>query len=440
MNHFFRNFLLPGALFLVINGSFAQTIKISGEIRPRYEFRHGFKILIPDDARAANYISQRTRLNAFYGNKNFQAYLSIQDVRVWGDVDQLNFKDANGFGVHEAWGMIAFSDLISLKAGRQEVSYDDQRIFGAVGWAQQARSHDAAMLKFAFNENQNLDAGIGYNAMNESLFRVAYTNSNYKAIQWLYYHGSFGKSGLSLLFLNNGLPYDDDPDPDITDEKISYSQTLGGRYNLGLKDLKVDAAFYYQGGKNKGRKDLRAYYFSANLVFQATQSFSIGLGTEVLSGTSSVDQNRQGETDRSFSPFYGTNHKFNGLMDYFYVGNYNGQNGLIDLYVPLGLKVKKWNFTLQPHYFLAAATVSTLNDLGQPVRDYSNGLGMELDLVVQYTLSTNVGIAGGYSQMFATETMQVVKYPENPSGEFFKNSNNWAWLMVTFKPTFFDKE
>jgi hypothetical protein len=379
-------------------------------------------------------------LNAYFANQTFKAYLSLQDVRVWGDVSQLNVQDANGFGVHEAWAEVRLCDLLSLKAGRQEISYDDERIFGAVGWAQQARSHDAAVFKFSIEDDHKIDVGLGYNAIGESLFREDYDLSNYKAIQWLHYHGNFNNSGLSILFLNNGLAYDADPSPVFSDEKIAYSQTIGGRYNISIEKIKVDAAFYYQGGKNGNNIPLRSYYFSANVALQATESFNVGLGLEYLSGTSTVDQNQAGATDHSFTPFYGTNHKFNGWMDYFYVGNYGGQNGLVDIYVPLVYKIKKWNFAIRPHYFLAGAKVSTLDSNGQPIMDYGNGLGAEIDLQVQYNLSESVNIAGGYSQMFASETMQVVKYPGNSTGEFYKNNNDWAWLMITFKPTFFNKE
>ena len=116
------------------------------------------------------------------------------------------------------------------------------------------------------------------------------------------------------------------------------------------------------------------------------------------------------------------------------------KNGLVDIFLPLVFKVKKWTFALRPHYFLAATTVSSLDDSNQPIADYSNNLGTEIDFVAGYTISKSVNIAGGYSQMFGTETMQVVKYPDNPAGEFYKNSNNWAWLMITFKPTLFNKE
>jgi hypothetical protein len=440
MNKFFSYFLTLGAVLFIGDNIHAQSVNISAEIRPRYEFRHGYKTLIPDDAKPANYVSQRTRLNAYFANETFKAYVSLQDVRVWGDVNQLNVKDINGFGVHEAWGEIRLCDLLSLKVGRQEVSYDDQRMFGAVGWAQQARSHDAALLKFFFNDKHKMEVGLGYNAMQASLYRVDYTNRNYKAIQWLHYHGTFDNSGLSVLFLNNGIAYDADPDPSIFDEKISYSQTIGARYNIGIKKVKADAAFYYQGGKNGANKGLNATYFSVNVSVQLTKVFNLGLGTEFLSGTSTVDQKQADQTDHSFSPFYGTNHKFNGFMDYFFVGNYSGQNGLVDLYLPLMFKVKKWNFGIRPHYFIAAATVSTLDQDNQSTRDYSNGLGTEIDIVAKYTISPNINIAGGYSQMFATETMQVVKYPENPSGEYYNNNNSWAWIMVTIKPTFFNKD
>jgi len=440
MNRFFSYFLSLGAFLVIGHCVHAQTVEISAELRPRYEFRHGYKTLSPDNAKAANFVSQRTRLNAYFANQMFKAYLSLQDVRVWGDVSQLNVQDANGFGVHEAWGEVRLCDLLSLKVGRQEISYDDERIFGAVGWTQQARSHDAAVFKFSFEENHKIDLGLGYNAIGETLFRQDYDLINYKAIQWLHYHGSFDNSGLSILFLNNGLAYDADPSPISTDEKIAYSQTIGGRYNTGIEEVKVDAAFYYQGGKNGNNQSLRSYYFSANATVQATETFNVGLGLEYLSGTSTVDQNQADATDHSFTPFYGTNHKFNGWMDYFYVGNYGGQNGLVDIYVPLVYKVKKWNFVIRPHYFLTSAKVSTLDTSGQSIRDYNNGLGAEIDLQVQYSLSESVNIAGGYSQMFASETMQVVKYPENSTGEFYKNNNDWAWLMITFKPTFFNKE
>ena len=61
----------------------------------------------------------------------------------------------------------------------------------------------------------------------------------------------------------------------------------------------------------------------------------------------------------------------------------------------------------------------------------SNGLGTEVDLVLNLNLTSNTNIKLGYSQMFATSTMEVLK------GGNKDLTNNWAWLMLTFKPTLF---
>ena len=72
------------------------------------------------------------------------------------------------------------------------------------------------------------------------------------------------------------------------------------------------------------------------------------------------------------------------------------------------------------------------------VAEYTNGLGTEIDFVMGYTFTKALHIRAGYSQMFATQTMQVVKYPDDPNGDYYKGTNNWAWVMLTFKPTFWD--
>ncbi len=440
MKRYFLPLLFCGIFMVMAGDILAQSVKISAEVRPRYEFRHGYKTLFPDDAKAASYVSQRTRLNGFFANKTFKAYISLQDVRVWGDVNQLNTGDTVGFSVHEAWAQVKFAKFLHLKVGRMEIIYDDHRIFGSVGWAQQARSHDAAILKFFFGDSHKLDAGFAINAMQQSLYKVAYTNKNYKTIQWLHYHGDFGKSGISVLFLNNGLAYDAAA-ADTTkayDEKIAYSQTIGARYTFKGKKIKFNAAVYYQGGKNKSNNDLSATYFAGDISFHLVKGFSFGLGGEYLSGTATKDKGLSGEKDKSFTPFYGTNHKFNGWMDYFYVGNHGGNVGLIDIYLPLKFKVKKLSFALIPHYLMSAATVSkSIPDESRDVnewKDYGSGLGAEIDFVVKYTITKSVNIQGGYSQMFATETMQVLK------GGNYQNTNNWGWIMLTFKPTFFNSD
>jgi len=121
---------------------------LDAELRPRFEYRHGYKTLFPDNVDPAAFVSQRTRLNTAYEIEKLSFYLSLQDFRTWGDVPQLNTADKNGIGIHQAWGEIQLDPHFFLKVGRQEIVYDDHRIFGNVGWAQQARSHDALLINY----------------------------------------------------------------------------------------------------------------------------------------------------------------------------------------------------------------------------------------------------------------------------------------------------
>ncbi len=172
--------------FLVTN-TFAQ-LKIDAELRPRFEYRHGYKTLFPDNSDPAAFVSQRTRLIAGYKTENLDFYLSIQDVRVWGDVPQLNTSDNNGFTIHQAWAKISLADNLALKAGRQEIIYDDSRFFGNVGWAQQARSHDVALFKYHKN-SFNMDIGFAFNQNGETLTETTLTvPKTYKALQYVWFH------------------------------------------------------------------------------------------------------------------------------------------------------------------------------------------------------------------------------------------------------------
>ncbi len=77
-------------IFILLYPTLGWTqLTFSGEIRPRSEYRHGFKSLASEDQDAAFFIDQRTRLNFDFKTSSTHYYLSLQDVRVWGDQSQL---------------------------------------------------------------------------------------------------------------------------------------------------------------------------------------------------------------------------------------------------------------------------------------------------------------------------------------------------------------
>jgi len=402
----------------VVMTSYAQEFEISAELRPRFEYRHGYKTLIPDDVDAATFISQRTRLNFNYGSETLNAFVSFQNVRVWGDVPTTSLEDNNGIALHEAWAELVFNPKLAVKLGRQEINYDDHRIFGNVGWAQQARSHDAIVTTYQPNTTNRFDFGLALNANEETVFDTDYAINNYKAFQYIWYHTNLKNVGLSVLLLNNGLTYMDEND----EQKVDYNQTIGSRMTFQKNKWQTDASIYFQTGAI-ANTDLSAFNIAANVFYKINAEFKTGLGIEYLSGT---DMNTTENKLKSFNPWFGTNHKFNGLMDYFYVGNHSNSVGLLDFKASLEYQKERFSAKLTPHIFSSAATV-----VDQTGKEMSNALGTELDLVLGYKWTKDISFNVGYSQMFATETMEVLKAGNKD------NANNWAWLMITVKPSLF---
>lgn len=148
---------------------------IGAQVRPRAEYRHG---LGNPSAKAENseagFISQRTNLNLGFRFDKFNFLMDLRDVRVWGqDAASINNADGGKLFLHQGWGEFTLAttadtncklkiDNLSLKVGRQEIIYEDSRLFGNLDWLQQGRRHDAIILKF-LHRGYQVDLGGAFN-------------------------------------------------------------------------------------------------------------------------------------------------------------------------------------------------------------------------------------------------------------------------------------
>ena len=416
--------------FLLGNQAFAQ-FSLSGEVRPRMEYLHGYSTLTDKDSDPAGFTSQRTRINFNYSNERIKMGVSMQDVFLWGSKPQL-FTTSNTVSVHQAWGQYFLTPSLSLKLGRQELSYDDERIFGNSNWDQQGRSHDVALLRY--DGMLRIDIGAAFNQDRRHLSGAYYRLHNYKMMQFVWLNTDIVDNlNLSLLFLNNGYQREADMfNEDNTDEKKNtiFNQTLGGRIVFTPGDFNFHAAGYYTMGKDNTDRDLSAYYVGLGADYSVNKDWTFGLGWELLSGTDEKDmiENPDGYKNKSFNPFYGTSHKFNGYMDYFNTNsNWANSVGLNDLFATIQFARRNFEINLTGHAFLTAADVIKDGNVNEKMESY---LGTEIDLTMSYKLSKTSNVVLGYSQMIGSETLQAMK-----GGD--KNAcNNWAYLMFTFKPVF----
>ena len=407
---------------IIGSGACAQEFDANIQLRPRYEYRNGFKELMKDGALPTSFVSQRSRLNLNYRHEKLKAVVTLQNIRVWGDVPTTAVSDKNGIALYEAWAQYALNPKWSVKLGRQVLSYDNQRIMGEIDWAQQGQSHDALLISFKPDRHQ-LDLGFALNSDAEKLYRDLYTTS-YKHMQYAWYHTTFDALGMSLLFLNTGFQYEVAP----TELRENNLQTFGTYLSYKKSGITADLGLYGQTGKTRMATDnatVRAFYAGLTLNYALTSKVSIGAGYEYLSGTG---QDNTDAKNKSFNPIFGTNHGFNGFMDYFYVGNYKNTVGLQDVFLKLGYSQDKWQFNMMPHLFMTAATVL---DPQQTTEKMDSYLGTEIDITAAYALQKDITITGGYSQMFGSGTLEVLK-----SGNKGLD-NNWAWLMIKINPGIF---
>src|SRR6188768_1684341 len=301
----------------LLNSAQAQLV-ISGQLRTRSELRDGQGTPSVQDTVPAFFTSQRTRLNVGYTGYRFKLYTSIQDVRVWGQdassINRTTNANNNAFMLHEAWAEISLVDTgkvvknFSLKIGRQELVYDDVRLLGNLDWLQQARRHDAALLKFdhqgwtahlgaAFNQNAERKSNTIYNGVPTGY--TAGTNgvgAMYKSMQFLYVSKKLFFGNASILAVKDDFSKFHYAPADIAKVTPIYEQAVWSRYTVGayavgtaFRKISFAASAYYQGGHFREGTKLNEYLLSLSTLYAAGRKFSVGPGVDVTSGNNGSD-------------------------------------------------------------------------------------------------------------------------------------------------------
>lgn len=474
-NYFlFKLLTLVLLLFLTTYKSSAQLI-LNGQVRTRTEYRDGQGTLPEHGNDPTVFTSQRTRLNIGFNADRFKLFTSLQDVRVWGmDASTISNMDGNRLFLHEGWGEIIFSDTsklfknvknFSLKFGRQEIAYDDQRLLGNLEWLQQGRRHDAAILKFskatwqadfgvAFNQNREkknvgtLYAGapyppyIGTDSVNAGA--PAGTNgigTMYKTMQYLYLAKEIGFTKLTFLVFKDDFQKNLTPTKAFSKAKgVNSRITMGGAvYSSIMRKHKVDGYAYYQGNQDKDGKTMDAYMLGGSALFGVGRKFMVGPGVDFLSGN---DLTKTSTVNHRFDPLYGTPHKFWGYMDYFYVADgygINGNNalspGLLNLHMKFKYRLRdNLMANIEVHEFYAGNSVPDLStiDLNDKM---DKRLGTEIDFILQYNMTKNIGIESGYGIMLGTNTLDALKAPVT-AGKTQRDIGHWAYVMINIKTDF----
>lgn len=372
----------------------------------------------------ANFILGRTRLSLDFEMPHIDARAVIQNQAVWGS------KTNSTLSLYEAWARLRANNGLFIQLGRVPLAYDDERIIGPNDWAMASRAHDVARLGYE-GHGHKVHALLAYNQNAENLTKGSFYVGGaqpYKTMHTLWYHYDVSKIpiGASVLFMNIGMQAGTENENPHTE----YQQLLGGYLTATPKNLKLEAAYYRQMGRNEYSTKIEAWMAAV----KATMSFdqgrhSVAVGYDYLSGDDYVAVVEPGsiglpkhEKIKGFSTIYGSHHDFYGVMDYFYESAYiqGFTPGLQNAFVEFRFKpILPLTCKVAYHYMAVATTLEGLNKT----------LGHDLELEASYRFSKDISLSAGFSYMAGTDTMYRLK---QRSGD---RSVRWGWFSLILSPS-----
>jgi hypothetical protein len=425
---------------------------IGGAFRGRYELKEGGLGVPPaNDFRATtgagtrnnnDYFSTKLLMRVGYTDKWWSAYLEGRSSETWTDnrseTGAGGVPGLGGRGGPEQDGLVDLHQAyvtvgnhkefpVSLKLGRQELSYGDERLVGAFAWNNIGRVFDAAKVRWqtawfaaeAFSSKLVLPNDNNLNVWNDySVFSGVHVTTK-----------KLPKHTTELYFFarnENGRDLNTGPGTADTGAVLPFQvaapyerniYTAGGRLksnpgDFGAFDYTVEGAYQFGDWRQtfaSAELDQNAYAFMANLGYTFGDSaMQPRLALEYAYG-SGDDSPADGEHG-TFDNLYPTNHKFYGYMDFF-----SWQN-LHDVRIAYSMKPHpRVSFSIEAHSFWLADTGDNLYNAGGVARggaaatagtgygvnaNYDSHIGYELDVVVGYTLTKFAGIEAGYGHFF----------------------------------------
>jgi hypothetical protein len=393
-----------------------------------------------------DFLLLRTRVHAGYSPTDWLTVFGEgQNSSSTGDKRNPNPQSDGPFDLHQGYVQLGGIENmpLSLKVGRQELSYGDERLIGAFDWDNVGRSFDAAKLRYEHKDFW-IDAFTG---------RVVIPNDNeFDQPNWHdWFSGVYGstrslvpKTELQLYFLadnaNGESPmvvttYGRGNSPHDIYTVGSRLQTLPGQ--LSGWDFNGEFAgqfgdFQYAPGTpgvvNGERLNHLAYATHVEGGYTLVKTDfkpRFALGFDYASG----DGDPTDKEHNTFVNLYPTNHKFYGAMDFL-----SWQN-LIDPYLKASIApAKGLSIALTYNAFWLASTSDFLYQVNQVPRTTGgygihpqNGsfVGQEIDLIATYQPTRFLQAQAGFGHFFTGD--YVNQTFQNLGGS---HDANWVYVQA----------
>jgi len=422
------------SIFLTIIGLIpmvimAQNVVIDGEIRPRVEVRDGFtkpSLTTNDPGVSA---VQRTRIGMNFSSGLLNTQITLQDSRTFGQNPNAS-SDATT-GIFEAWAEMVLVPGGTLKVGRQTLTYDDKRLFSASTWSNTGTSHDMALFKYCINDFQG-HIGVAYNnnaMISTETYYTPKSNYRYMGFVWLTKDIVNGLN-LSLIGVDEGVQdtIGTKNGTNYLKTNMYHAYTYGGNLKFANPAIPISAlaTAYFQGGKNISGSKLNGKQLAINIDYKFSTVFTATIGSNYISGDNTATDGVQS----NFKKLYGTDHSFNGSMEYWKVPL---TQGLLDYYAGVSGKINK-DLSIEGTYHLFDSEYTGKNKKNIA---FGKNLGSELDIVVNYKMNTWTSVQAGWSTYFTNNnTLAAKDIITSTTVAPVIRTPQWAYVMLTIKPVF----
>ena len=377
-------------------------LTMGSQLRLRAEGRNDFEFDESGTGNDEGFVLSRFRWDLTWEPaEHVTGVVEVQDARIYGEraIDENRTPNifADELDLHQA-----FLDLrspesarvpVSLRVGRQKLSYGAQRLVSPLEWVNTARVFDGVRVVARAGAGRTLD-GFATRLVPvapRGLNRHARTGSRLfnSGFHGLYYTDRSLIAGASIeayWLLRR-------------EESIGDAiRTVGGRVDATLGRWEIDVEAARQTG-TFGSDDHRAAMAHVGV------SFATGLpGRPRLSTALNLGQGDDDPGDgvhRTFDNLYPLNHAFYGHMDFFALQNLRNVEVALDAALPrrAGLRVVYQHFALlepgtDAWYNAGAGRVHAAAD-----PTVSSNVGSEIDVVVRLPLP-HVGLEAGYGRFF----------------------------------------
>lgn len=349
---------------------------------------------------------------------NLTLFVQLQDSRLVGSNSGGLSADTN-VGLHQGFFDYVVGRGWSVKAGRFEMVYADERLLGSVGWHNVGRTWDAVRIR---KETGRWFLDWFGAQLNETAFAENYPDKD-KVFGGLTFHCK--ERNVEAFFWSD---VNRTPGEGFVSRKDmrGTAGVYSARKFLDDFDYSCTAAYQFGQQKSTTVPDTSGISTTTDLdisalLFTLEIGYSFGGERKVrLAGLFDYASGDDDATDKTFKAFdnlYYTGHKFRGYMDYFVASN---PLGLMDAALRSKFTVSdRWTISADAHVFMAA------QEYADSTGASTTAVGNEIDLTAGFK-DGRFGFTFGVSAFSAAD--QAYAYADVFEGG---KTSTWSYAMCT---------